>query len=308
VSANVETRTPNRAAPYLALLAVQALFGTWPIAGKIILRSLSPIGLVTFRILGASIALLVLQFSLKKPLALERKRDLASLALLSLLGVVLNQVLFVKGLALTTAINATLLAATIPVFAHLTGVAARTEFLTTRKVIGIIVAGAGVVYLVNPSRTDLAHNSWGDLLLIINSFCYGVYIALSKDLVRKYGPLTVVTWVFVLGNVVMIPLSLIEGSYQGMGSLSGGTWACLAYVVLFPTVGAYFLNGWALARVDPSVVAVFIYIQPVFAFALAPIILGETLGPRILLATALIFAGVFIVTWRRRYLRRTAAS
>ena len=74
----------------------------------------------------------------------------------------------------------------------------------------------------------------------------------------------------------------------------------MAYIVLVPTVGAYYLNAWALGRVAPSTVAVYIYLQPLIAFSLAPLLLGEKLSWRTLVAALLIFAGVLVVTRRGR--------
>ena len=102
-------------APHVALVLVQFMFGTWPLIGKIALRSLSSTSLVGFRIVGAAIVFSLLQ---RKAAELFRlpKRVIAWLLLSSLLGVVINQLIFVKGLSLTTAINATLLTTTVPVF------------------------------------------------------------------------------------------------------------------------------------------------------------------------------------------------
>ncbi|HAF12530.1 MAG TPA: hypothetical protein DCK99_02275, partial [Blastocatellia bacterium] len=72
------------------------------------------------------------------------------------------------------------------------------------------------------------------------------------------------------------------------------------YIILVPTVGAYYINAWALMRVPPSVVAVYIYLQPLLAFGLAPALLGESWNSRTMVACALIFAGVAIVTIRGR--------
>jgi drug/metabolite transporter (DMT)-like permease len=101
--------------PHLALVAVQIIFGTWPIVGKIALRALPSTGLVAIRVAGAAAAFLFL-LRLRGRLVVPRRGDLARLALYSLLGVVLNQFLYVKGLALSTAVNAALLSTTIPVF------------------------------------------------------------------------------------------------------------------------------------------------------------------------------------------------
>ncbi len=79
-----------------------------------------------------------------------------------------------------------------------------------------------------------------------------------------------------------------------------GAWVIVVYIVLIPTVGAYYLNAWALTRVAPSIVAIYIYLQPLLAFGLAPLVLGESWNSRTLVACALIFAGVAAVTIRGR--------
>src|SRR5215213_1150842 len=93
----------GEALPHLALVAVQLLFGSWPIVAKIALRALPSTGLVAFRVSGAALAFVVLQRVLGQSQTIRRK-DYARLALYSLLGVVLNQLLFVKGLSLTSSV------------------------------------------------------------------------------------------------------------------------------------------------------------------------------------------------------------
>jgi len=223
------------------------------------------------------------------------------LALCSLLGVALNQLFFVKGLSLTTVINATLLSTTIPVFALLVGAALGLDALSWRKTIGITIAAAGVIYLIDPFQADFSRdNTIGNLLMVTNSLAFGAYIALSKGVVQRYGALTVITWIFLIGCVFTVPLGAVSLTNAPMLSWSWEVWAALLYIVLVPTVGAYYLNAWALARVEPSTVAVYIYLQPLIAFALAPLILGEAWNARTVVACCLIFAGVLVVTRRGR--------
>jgi drug/metabolite transporter (DMT)-like permease len=77
-------------------------------------------------------------------------------------------------------------------------------------------------------------------------------------------------------------------------------WLSVGYIILAPTVGAYYLNSWAITRVPPSVVAIYIYLQPLLAFGLAPLVLGESWNSRTIVACFLIFAGVAVVTIRSR--------
>lgn len=288
-------------APHIALFMVQIMFGTWPIFGKIALRALPPTALVAFRVSGATIAFLILQKVMGSFPAI-RRRDYARLLLYSLLGVVLNQFLFVKGLSYTTVVNATLLGTTIPIFTLLVCLLLGLDRVSLRRIFGIILAAAGVIYLVDPMRADFSANTTlGNILIIANSLSYGAYIAISKDMLKRYGALTVITWIFIFGTAFTLPVGVwsITGneSVQNAGAL---IWLTVLYIILVPTVGAYYLNGWALARVEPSTVAVYIYLQPLIAFMLAPLLLNEPLNSRTWIAALLIFAGVAIVSRRTR--------
>ncbi|HEV8588241.1 MAG TPA: DMT family transporter, partial [Pyrinomonadaceae bacterium] len=287
-------------APHIALIAVQVMFATWPVLGKIALRTLPSLSLVGFRVLGAALALTALGLVTRK-LGRIARRDWSLLVASSLLGIVLNQWLFVKGLSLTTAVNATLLGTTIPVFTLLVSIVLGNDRASVRQVIGILLAGAGVVYLIGPERADFSHGSRvGDLLIITNSLCYGTYIAISKRLVSRYNALTVITWIFLVGCVPAVPVGVVSLSKISVAAVPVPVWLAVAYIILFATVVCYYLNSWALARVAPSTVAVYIYLQPLIAFSIAPLILGEKVSSRVIVASLLVFAGVAVVTMRGR--------
>lgn len=286
----------NRFKPHLALIAVQILFGIWPIFGKIVLRSMSSTSLVVLRIAGAAVLLAILQRRLT-PLLRMRMKDIVLLTLCSLLGVVGNQLLFVKGLSLTTVINATLLSTTIPVYALAVSILLRYERGSLKTFAGIVVSAAGVIYLVNPAHADLtAQTTAGNLLILANSFIYAIYIVISKDLFERYGALNVVTWIFLVGAVMTVPLGIYSLRNEDLGGIGATVWLAIAFIILFPTVAAYYLNAWALTRVAPSTVAIYIYLQPLIAFGLAPLFLGESWNWRTIAAALLIFAGVALVT------------
>jgi len=298
VSTAQSSKSRGSAAPHLALIAVQILFATWPIVGKIALRTVPAVALVGFRVAGASLLLLMLA-RLRGSLRMIERRDWPLLIASSALGVILNQWLFVGGLSLTTAINSTLIGTSIPAATLLVGMIFGTDRATWRRVLGIAIAAAGVMVLIGPGRVGFSPKTRvGDFLIVANSLCYGAYIAVSKDLVRRYRPLNVITWIFIVGTVATIPAGIASLATVSVRSISLGVWLAIAYIVILPTAGAYFLNAWALARVSPSTVAVYIYLQPLIVFALAPIILGEGLGPRTIISSLLIFAGVVVVTRR----------
>ena len=282
--------------PHLALIAVQILFGTWPIVGKIVLRSLSVTSLVACRLVGAAIAFTLLQRQLK-PLLRMPRRDFLLLVLCSICGVVGNQLLYVKALSLTTVINAALLTATIPVITLVVSILFRYDQWSLKRVAGIALAGAGVVYLVNPVRAELtSQTTMGNVLLLLNGLLYAVYIVISKRLLERYGALNVITWIFVVSAVMVAPLGLYSFRNENLTGIGWTVWLLVGVVILLPTVGAYYLNAWALTHVSPSTATIYIYLQPLIAFGFAPLILGERWSSRTAVATLLIFAGVALVT------------
>ncbi len=275
------------------------MFATWPIIGKIALRTLPSTALVAVRVCGAAIVLQGLRVAWGGR-RVERG-DYARLALYSMLGVVLNQLLYVKGLEYTTAINAALFAVTIPVFALLISVARGTDVLTWRKTAGVMLAACGVLYLIDPWHGDLAGGTTlGNVLMVTNSVAYAAYVAISKDMFERYGATVALAWIFLFGALVTLPVGAYQLAQVAFGAFTWRIWAALVYIILAPTVGAYFLNGWALARVAPSTVAVYIYLQPLIAFVVAPLVLGETWNSRTIVATLLIFGGLALVTRRNK--------
>jgi drug/metabolite transporter (DMT)-like permease len=261
---------------------------------------MSTTSLIACRLLGATIVFVAIQRSIGSILKMPR-RDLALVVISSLLGVVGNQFLYVKGLSLSTVINATLISTAIPVFALLISLVFGYDRLSLRRALGILLAASGVIYLVNPFRASVtSETTFGNLLMITSSFLYGAYIVISKDLLDRYGALNVITWIFLVASVLAVPIGAYSLSNENLEGIGPAVWLVVGFIILLPTVGAYYLNGWALTKVTPSVVAVYIYLQPLIAFGLAPVLLGESWSWRTVVASLLIFTGVAIVTKRGR--------
>ena len=291
-----KSRSRSDFRPHLALVTVQVLFGSWPILGKVVLRSVSVTSLVALRLIGAAIAFSLIQRKLTPLLKMPRK-DLALLVLCSVCGVVGNQLLFVKALSLTTVINAALLTTTIPVITLFVSILFGYDHWSFKRVLGIALAGAGVIYLIDPLRAQFTSDTTaGNLLLLANGLCYAVYLVISKRLLDRYGALNVITWIFLVSAILMLPLSFYSFGNENLGAISWTVWLLILVVILLPTVGAYYLNAWALTHVTPGTAAVYIYLQPLIAFGFAPLVLGERWSSRTSVATLLIFAGVALVT------------
>lgn len=85
-----------------------------------------------------------------------------------------------------------------------------------------------------------------------NCLLYGAYIAISKDLFKRYGALNVITWMFCIGSLVILPVGAYAVSGDKLQTLPESVWLAVIYIILVPTLAAYYLNAWALTRVSPS--------------------------------------------------------
>jgi drug/metabolite transporter (DMT)-like permease len=290
----------NSYAPHVALLLVQITFGSLPVIGKVVLKVIPSFALVGFRVGLTALALLIWQ-RFRGDLRLAERGDYWRFAVLSFFGVTLNQILFISGLSLTKASNTSLLAVTIPIFALTVGSVLGVEKLRPVKVFGIAVAALGVVLLIDPRNASFSSETpLGDVLIVLNSLSYGIYVVVSKDVITRNGALKSIAWVFLFAGLVCVPLGAYSLSAIDVAAVSPVVWLLILYIALAATLAPYLLNAWALARVKPSVVAVYIYLQPVIGFFTAVVFLNEKITPVTILAGILIFTGVFLVTRKRK--------
>jgi drug/metabolite transporter (DMT)-like permease len=283
---------------HAALLAVQVAFASQAVESKLAMmpraaggEGMAPQAVAMVRMIGA---LLFFQgWSVARKLPRPSLRDHARLAGLSLLGIVVNQMLFLAGLARTTPSTAALLSVTIPVATAALSILFRKEAFSSRTVLGLVVAGSGVVTLTGVRDVDR-----GALLITVNCFCYAAYLVFSRDVIQRLGAFTVVTWVFTWGAVLFAPVGLMPLARM-LPELTPRGLAFVAYVIAIPTILAYLLNAWALGKSNPTLVTVYIHLQPVLAALLAYFQLGYPVSAKMGIAAVLIAAGVVVVSTRR---------
>lgn len=280
---------------------MQFFFGTLPVIGKVVLKVLPAVSLVGFRV-GITAVFLFFVQRFRGNLRLDDKRDYWRLAVLSLFGVTFNQLLFITGLSLTKASNTSLLAVTIPIFALTVSSILGVEKLRAIKIAGIAIAAIGVIFLIDPRRASFSSDTTlGDVLIIINSLSYGIYVAISKKTITRNGALKSTTWIFIFAALICVPLGSFSMYSNGPTEITPAIWLLVLHISILATATPYLLNAWALARVNPSVVAVYVYLQPVIGFTTAIIFLGEKLELKAGIAAMLIFAGLFMVTKKSRF-------
>jgi drug/metabolite transporter (DMT)-like permease len=275
---------------------VQFLFATLAVSGRVVLPRFPAGALVCLRVLGATAVLGAVNY-LRGGSWVRDRRDLLSLAVLGLVGIAANQTLFLFGLRHTTAVNAAILVTTVPVFTVFGSVLLGREPASSLKFAGIVLAGLGAVYLIGPDRISLAPNvALGNALIVLGMICNAAYFLYSRSVLGRYQSVTVSFYVMLFAVLGVLPFGVHDAARVQILHLDTSLWLWVGYIVVFPTIVTYLLNIWALQRVSSNTVAAYIYLQPVFAAALAPLVLkGEGLPLRTALAGGIIFTGLGLV-------------
>jgi drug/metabolite transporter (DMT)-like permease len=215
------------------------------------------------------------------------------------IGVAANQELFVQGLARSTATNASVLGSTIPVFTALVAIVLRREPARSRRLAGIAIAFGGVAALVGVDRMSMSSGHLaGSVMILINSLCYGTYLVVVRPLAEKYDPLGLLAWMFIFAVPMVAPLGVIELAHAP--ALHSGDIGFFAFLIAVPTVAAYGLVQIALRRTESSLVAAYIYLQPVIATIGAMLLLDEQPTLRTAVCGAIVLFGVWLAARRVR--------
>jgi drug/metabolite transporter (DMT)-like permease len=284
---------------HAALLAAQAGFAVFPTLGKITLTSMPALPLAALRVTFASVFL----EAVRRASRAERLSpgDRRKVLLYGLLGISFNQVLFILGLSMTTAINATILTATIPIFTLGVAVLLKREALTLQSALGVALAATGALVLVNVENFDWRSNyARGDVLLLGNAIAYSLYLVLSRPILAHYSVITIISRVFLYGAPAILLFTAPALAQFSPSAVTPSSWVAFAGVVLFCTVIPYALNSWALAHTGASRVALYVFLQPLIASALAVAVLKERITLRIAIAGVLILSGLAVSVVRRR--------
>jgi drug/metabolite transporter (DMT)-like permease len=297
----IESARHRPGVTYGALVFVQVLFGLHYFAAKELLREISPEAWAAIRGVAAALFLLGLALLRGRPLPRD-PRTLLALAGLSVFGVVINQYMFVKGLALTHTTHSALINSSIPVLTLGLAVLFRQERASGLKLLSLAVALGGVLVLLRVETLSFRFEDEvlvGDLYTLVNASSYSLFLVLSRPVLRRVDSLGATAVTFLFGSLLLLALGFPSLGEVDPGGLSSRAWVLALFIVVFPTAGAYLIQYFALRRVESSMVALFIYLQFVLAAFIGILWLGEPLEPRIAVAALLVLGGLVLGAWAR---------
>ena len=287
----------------LALLGatfVSLIYGlTFTIAKDVMPEFVKPFGFILLRVFGAMVLFWLISFFVKT----EKidQQDFPRIIAASFFGVALNMLTFFKGLSYTSPIMGAVLMVTTPMLVLILSSIVIREKLKLKKIIGILLGlfGTAILILYGKQVATESNAMLGNFLVFINAISYAFYLIIVKKLMDKYNAFSFVKWIYTFGFLMVLPFGFSEFNEVNWAIIPTEIFWKIGFVVLFSTFFTYLLNLLSMKELKPTTVAVFIYLQPLFAAIFAISLGKDSLNWIKILAAILIFGGVFLVTQKK---------
>ncbi|WP_179343202.1 DMT family transporter [Winogradskyella ursingii] len=288
----------SRGFAIFALFMVQLLYGLNYTIAKTVMNEnyIKPFGFVLIRVLGATVLFWLMSFLLPKQKI--DKKDYLKFFVAALFGVVINMLLFFKGLEYTSPIHASSIMIIVPIIILILSAIILKEKITSLKIAGVIIGLIGALILTIYGKSARVGDNvpLGNLLIFLNAISYSIYVILIKKLTAKYHPFTFIKWLFLFGLIILIPFGYEDVKGIEWHTFTPYTIFSVLYVVIGATFGTYLFNPLALNKLKASTVGIFIYLQPVIAGLFALSMGADFIDSVKISAMLLIFVGVYLVT------------
>ena len=286
----------SRSLALLAATAVAIIYGvTFTIAKDVMPKYIEPYGFIVLRVFGAAVLFWLFSFFVKQEKIF--KSDYLRIVLSAFFGVALNMLTFFKGLSLTSPISASVLMVTTPMLVLVLSAFILREKMKKLKVLGILLGLLGTFILITYQKDSVSKDQemLGNFLVFVNALSYGYYLILVKKLMEKYNPFTFVKWIYTIGFFMVLPFGFKEFNAIDWQNMPNVISFDVFFIVVFSTFLTYLLNLISMKRLTPTAVAVFIYLQPLFATIFAISLGKDQLYLIKIISAVLIFVGVFLV-------------
>lgn len=286
---------------HAAVLGANFIFGAnYAIVKFITPAWIHPYALNVVRIL-TTLALFWFMFLFKPGRVPLQRKHIPRFIVCALTGVVINQILFIKGVSLTTSIHSALLSLATPIFITIIAAWLLREGFTMLKLTGLMLGIGGAVLLI--LMKDATHTGsnmlLGDTMVILNAISYAFYLVLVRPLIQHYSGIQVLRWVFTFGSLVILPFGMPEFLSTHWAAFGPGQWTALFVIAVGATFLAYLLNVYGVSTIGASATGAYIYTQPVFAAVIAVVFAGEHFSLVKLFAAILIFSGVYLANFKK---------
>ena len=286
----------------LAATLVSIIYGvTFTIAKDVMPKYVQPFGFILMRVGGSMLLFWLITpfFSTEK----IEKQDFPRIIAAAFFGVALNMLTFFKGLSYTSPIMGAVLMVTTPMIVLVLSAILMKERMQNRKIYGLILGLIGTIFLILYGKAviNASNATLGNILVFINAVSYGFYLIIVKKLMDKYNAFAFVKWIYTFGFLMVLPFGWSEFQAVDFTNVPMDIFWKIGFVVVFSTFLTYLLNLVSMRELKPTTVAVFIYLQPLFATIFAVSLGKDDVTWVKIISAVLIFTGVYLVTQKKSF-------
>jgi drug/metabolite transporter (DMT)-like permease len=289
---------------HLSLLITAVIWGATFVAVKYVVDQVGPQSVILLRVGLSSACFVVLLGVTWRTIPRMPASVWRYLVLIAVCGSVVNNVAIAWGQSYLAAALASLIVTSNPIFTTIISRILLGESLTRRKLSGIAIAFSGFLIVLLYGSSDASFtvdNAIGVLILVCAPLGWATYTVLSKPLLREYEPHVIAGLTTILGAVMLSPLLLFNPDiFREAAGFSARSWLATITMSVLAIFIAYILWYRGLRRLEPTQVAVYVYLVPFFGVLFAWLLLGETITRYLLLGGATILTGVIVTNSGRR--------
>lgn len=284
----------------LALLLYVILGALIPTVVKLTLREIPPFTLTFLRFLIATLVIFPFYWK-QRPQKITRDQ-IIKLFLVGALGSVVNTAIFAYAIQFTSVIVSQILYSTVPIIVAISGFFLIKEKISKSQLTGTIIGFIGVLFLIYQSiiSQDILTlgTPFGNLLMLIGVLGWSFYTIFSRDLSKKFSPMTLSFATFISGVIILAIASPVEMLVKGfsLSMITGRAFLELIFLGVVSSVIVYSLYQFGIKRTSAFIASLSFYLSPVFVVIPAAIFLQERLTPFLITGAILILSGVFLAT------------
>ena len=294
----VTSDTSRQRAGVLAAVASSLFGGMAAAVTRFVIGATDPVTLAVFRFGLGFLFLLPVALVLRS--RWPRGRDWVGVAALGVMFYGVFFVVYGESLVYTTAARGSLAVSTLPVLTMIVAALLGRERLSVRKTLGVLVAMGGVAIALAAGLGDAPAEAWqGDLIMVAGMLSMALYNVLSRPLMARSSPLGYATAGMAFGAGCNMLLAWHGGGFRAVDTFGAAQWAAVLYLGAFAGALGFYLWVYALERTTPTRVANTITVSPIAAALLGAILVGEPIGPSLLVGVAAVGAGIWLASTER---------
>ncbi|MEO8486585.1 MAG: DMT family transporter [Betaproteobacteria bacterium] len=282
---------------YTKLVGVAAIWGGTFIAARIVAPQMSAPAASLWRYLVASVALVAFVLVYERGFPRLDRRQWLGVTLLGATGVAIYNLFFMAGMEKIPASRGSLIVALNPAATLLGGVLFLGEPLTRTRILGVIIALAGVVLVLghgNPLDLFRGHVGAGEAQIFGAVLAWAAYTLIGKRVLADLSPLVATTCAALIGTAMLAVITALAGDLA-MPPPTLRVWLAFAFLGVFGTGVAFVWFYEGVKRLGPARTAVFVNLVPVFAIAFGVLLLGERVDASMIVGGLIVVAGVWLL-------------